>query len=129
MQLITHVSSYWNALESELARLDAGTEIEIGGSLIIVVEKTSRELTIRAAGENKTYPIDKLPLALATTLADRWFDPNDDSTKVIRGAMMAVNPKYSKAEVREIWRAAEVSGDVDLEGLDAVLDDDYQLTE
>ena len=95
----------------------------------MVVENNARHLILRVAGRNKTYPIDSLPVELATELADRWFEANAASTKIFRGAMMAVTPGFDKSEARQLWRAARLSGNVDIGDLELVLDDDYQLAD
>ena len=72
------------------------------------------------------FHLGELPPRLSTALADHWFD--SASSKVFRGAMMAVTDSYDKEEVRNLWRAAEASGEVQLGDLEIVLDDEYDLT-
>lgn len=128
-KLTQHVASYWQAAADQLRRLEAGHEIELAGQRVMVVEVDARRLILRAAGRNHEYQVDDLPSGLAVALADRWFDPNAASTKVFRGAMMAVSSEFDRADAKRVWREAAASGSIDLGDLELVLDDDYQLTE
>ena len=122
------VTKYWNGMKSELKRIKSGNEIQVNDTRVIVVEKTDRQLTIRVAGKNRTYPIDKLPLDLAIGLAERWLRPDEPSTHVFRGAMMATTPnKYSKEDAKSEWQKARLAGGIELNDLELVLDDDYEL--
>ena len=124
-----YVTKYWNAMDSELKRIESGNEIQIKDARVIVVEKTDRELTIRAAGRNRIYPIDKLPLALAIALAERWLRPTEPSTHVFRAAMMATMPdRYSAEDAKSEWQKARLAGGIELGDLELVLEDSYELS-
>ena len=63
---------------------------------------------------------------MQVALADSWFDERAPSTKVFRGAMMAVTPEFGVEQAREMWRDARLGG-AELNDLELVLDDDYDL--
>lgn len=121
------VSEYWRAFEDALEALEAGTEISVGEQRMIVVELNSRELVLRYNGLNRTLSLDNLPTSLQVALADRWFDRKAASSKIFRGAMMAVSDEYSADQVRQTWRQARADGAKIDDDLELVLVDDYDL--
>lgn len=125
--LTKYVEEYWAAANDRLKSLRGGSEVTIGKTPVMVVERTDQRLMLRVNGENKTYQTADLPLELAMALADGWLNNSAASTKVIRGAMMAVSTKFNDQAVRRLWREAEATGDVELGDLEEVLDDEYEL--
>ena len=125
--LTSYVADYWKATDDALNRLNGGDELMIGERRIILVEVTADRLVIRAEGQNRTFTRDSLPMWFRVWLADSWFDANAASTKVFRGAMMAVNSEYGADQARKTWQEAQREG-ADLNDLQLVLDDDYDLT-
>lgn len=124
--LADYVEQYWQALDDGLAKLQAGTEFVVAGTRMIVVENNADQLIVRSNGQNRNLPRNNLPLDVELAIADGWFKGNAASTKVFRGAMMAVTPGFEPDEVRELWRQASEEG-VDIGDLEQVLDDDYHL--
>jgi len=125
--LTDYVAGYWSAARDGLRQFESGEELELNGTRVIVVENNSDALILRMDGQNKTYPIHELPFGLRTFFADRWLDSSAATTKVFRGAMMAVSPEFEKEEIRQLWRRAQQSRDVHLGDLELVLEDTYDL--
>ena len=125
-RLTDYVDGFWRATEDSLAKLQGGTEIVVDGKRMIVVENGRQELVVRMDGRNTTLQKDNLPLALEIALAERWFDEGAATTKVFRGAMMAVTPGFDPNQARELWRQA-VSEGAQISDLEQVLDDNYDL--
>ena len=93
----------------------------------MVVERTEEQIVLRIAGKNRTIDRrEEQPIQLAMKLADTWFDEDAASTKVFRGAMMAVTPEFDSEDARALWREAEASGEINLGDLEQVLDDQYE---
>ncbi len=85
------VGSFWNAVRESLKTVNSGTELEIDGDTIIVVE-VSRDrdrLAVRSKGQNGNYQVRQLPADLATGLAVRWLDPDDVNSPAFVGAYLA----------------------------------------
>ncbi len=125
--LTDYASEYWKAVDDALDRLQSGNELTIGERTVMLIEINDRQLVVRSQGQNRTYQRDNLPMWFRVWLADSWFDKNAASTKVFRGAMMAVSSEYSEEEAKKVWQEAERDG-ADLADLPLVLDDDYDLT-
>ena len=125
--LAYYAGSYWQAVPEAMNALEAGNELIVKGKRMMVVENNEEHLMLRIAGQNRTYPKDDVPLSLEVALAERWFDADAPSTKVFRGAMMAVTPGFNPEEARVLWREAADAGYLKLEDLEPVLDDNYEL--
>lgn len=125
--LTGYVEGYWAAARDGLRQVRAGDELAIQDTRVMVVEKNEETIILRMSGQNKSYAINNLPLELKQYFADRWFDSSAASTKVFRGAMMAVSPGFEKGEVLQLWRHAQQTGGVDLGDLELVLEDTYDL--
>ena len=125
--LTNYVEAYWKAAEDQLNSFEAGDEAQIGGQSVMVVERTEEQIVLRIAGKNRTIDRrEEQPIQLAMKLADTWFDEDAASTKVFRGAMMAVTPEFDSEDARALWREAEASGEINLGDLEQVLDDQYE---
>ena len=116
-----YVHGYWMAVEDGMVDIE-NTELVVGGNRMFVVELTPDRIVLRVEGRNRRFDRNELPTKLAMALADRWFDQNASSTKVFKGAFMAVTPGYSEQQVRQLWQQAEREG-TDLGDLTQVLDD------
>ncbi|GAB6166011.1 hypothetical protein JCM19992_20110 [Thermostilla marina] len=108
-QLLNHLEEFWRALAQGVARLEGGEEFAIGETYIIVVDSTPRELTIRAAGQNRTYLIRDIPDVLIRLIVRRTF-ATDPQTQSIYAAYLAVDPKGDPAQARRIWETAQRQG-------------------
>jgi len=125
-KLREYVGEFWNAVRDALEALEPGQELTIGNTIVAVVEVTPERLVLRVAGQNRRYRLEELPSGLAIVLADRWFDASAPSTKVFKGAFMAVDRSYTPADARRLWDEAQRAG-VPLDDLLPVLDDQYEL--
>jgi hypothetical protein len=120
-----YVHGFWMAVEDGTKDLE-NTELVVDGNRMFVVELNPQEIVLRVEGRNRRLDRNNLPAKLAVAIADRWFDQKASSTKVFKGAFMAVTPGYSQQQVRQLWRRAEREG-ADLGDLMKVLDDgDWQ---
>jgi len=124
---LTHyVGQFWDAVDKGLSGLDSGHEIVAGDTRAIVVEVRPDVLILKKAGRSRHYPLDDLDPGLAVALADRWLDKSALSTKVIKGAFYAVEPKAPKSTARRLWQEAMLAGS-DVGDLLPVLDDRYNF--
>ena len=113
--------------EKGLAQLSAGDEFQVKSTRVIVVHKDDNIIVLRVNGKNVQYSVGNLPIGLAIAMADRWFDASAASTKIFKGAMMAVDPNFQIEDARRLWREAVSDGGVELHDLPRVLDDSYDL--
>lgn len=105
-------AEYQAAVTAALQSLEAGTELEVGGSTVVTVkELKDGRLIIETADLTRGFPIDKLPLGLAAALAERTLPPDAPLTMVMKGAFYAAREKDSKTKqfrtlVLQWWQEA-----------------------
>ena len=75
---------------------------------VAVVDRTSKELTIRRKGRNQSFSPATMPDALTLALANHWFDRKNPTNKVFIGAFHALRGKIDVA--RKIWQQASRDG-------------------
>ncbi|HOP77565.1 MAG TPA: hypothetical protein PLD05_08735, partial [Thermogutta sp.] len=113
--LLKHVEEFWRALHKIVSTMQAGEEFAIGDAYIVVVEATSEELVIRAAGQNRRYLIRQMPSPLIRLIVSRRFRPGPEADALL-GAFLAVDPEGSPQEAEQLWRRAN-DGVLDVEAL------------
>ena len=116
-----YVVQYHQAIEDGLQGIE-GEELTLNQTTVYVVEANDSAIVLRMLGRNRRFDRNKLPTGFAMAVADRWFDQQAASTKVFKGAFMAVTPRFSDEDVRTIWSKAAAEG-ADLGDLMLVLDD------
>ena len=116
-----YVSEFWKAVDDGTEFVE-GTELTLKQTTVFVVEVNPRTIVLRVLGKNRRIDRGQIPSGLALALADRWFNQRAVSTKVFKGAYMAVTPRYEVATVKQMWSDAASEG-VDLGDLMEVLDD------
>jgi hypothetical protein len=128
MSLLHHyVVEFWKAVRESLKTANMIDELEVGNTRVAIVAASEESLTIRAAGQNRTYETMSLPAGVAMALANRWLDVKAPSTKIIRGAFHAVDPTGGDpAQARRLWEEAKLLGG-EVDELLPVLDDKFDL--
>ena len=119
--LYQYVQEFYNAVEDGFTQIE-DTELIVDGRRVYVVEVTDEHLVIRDRGKNKRHARADLSDELLVAIADRWFDQGAASTRVFKGAYMAVSAEYSDDDARRMWDQARREG-VDLSDLMLVLED------
>ena len=117
--LQTHVAAFWEAVEEGMKGLEDAGELQVGSTLVSVVEASEDQLIIRVNGQNHRYTADKLPAGVAAAIAKKWFDDRPEN-KVILGAFYFVDPRSDVANAKRLWEEA-ASGGVDVKDMLAVL--------
>lgn len=107
--LLGHLEEFWKGMSRAVARLQGGEELKIGDTYIAVVEASSEEVTVKAAGQVRTYPVDAMPFRLVEELADLKLG-KDPATKVLVGTYHLVDPKGDPARTRRLWEEAGQGG-------------------
>jgi hypothetical protein len=105
---------------------ESGAEIKIGTSTVVVVVETSpQELTIRVAGSIKTYLRNQLSTGLALGIADNNFD--EFEYKSTLKAAFVITQKtlrdFEVAKAREFWKM----GPEPIELFEGYISDDYEF--
>jgi outer membrane biosynthesis protein TonB len=127
MGLLHHyVVEFWKAVRESLKTANMIDELEVGTTRVAIVAASEESLTIRAAGQNRTYETMSLPAGVAMALATRWLDVKAPSTKIIRGAFHAVDPNGDPLQARRLWEEAKLLGG-EVDELMPVLDDKFDV--
>jgi hypothetical protein len=123
------VHQYHDAILTSITKLEVGVTFDIGGSTVGVVEADRNKLTLRVAGQNRSFQTDELPQGLAAALADQTLAPTEPTNILFKWAYVIANPKASKDELEKARRYLdEVSAsDEDAKSLQILLSDSYEL--
>jgi hypothetical protein len=98
---------------------ESGSEIKIGTStIVVVVEASPQDLTIRVAGNSKTYLRNQLSLGLAIGIADANFEESKYKS-TLKAAFVITHTKS-----REFWKMGPES----IELFDGFISDDYEFS-
>jgi hypothetical protein len=105
---------------------ESGTEIKIGTSTVVVVVETSpQELTIRVAGSIKTYLRNQLSTGLALGIADNNFTEFEHKS-TLKAAFVITQKTlrdFEVAKAREFWKM----GPEPIELFEGYISDDYEF--
>lgn len=122
-QLAAYYRGFFGFRDKALAALAPGDEFDVKSQRIIVNEVDDEVVKIRAAGQNKIYPRDKIPagivLAIVTRFLDNAANPAND---LYVGAYHLAKPASDAARAREHWERAQAGG-ADAAALMALLED------
>jgi len=107
-------------------KYEGGAEIEIGTSTVVVVVETSpQDLTIRVAGSIKTYLRNQLSTGLALGIADTNFEEFEHKS-TLKAAFVITQKTLRDFEVtkaREFWKMGPES----IELFEGYISDDYEF--
>lgn len=109
LSLCDVVDEFWRVMGQIVSRLEPLTVISVAETEIVVVETSSQSLTIRAAGQNRTYALREIPAALVKELARRSFGQTPQS-KVVLAVYLAVEPKGDRELSRRLLLEAMGAG-------------------
>jgi len=117
------------AIQQTLPNLAAGEVIMVGKAQAVVVDSGRDTLTIRIAGQNRTYTLNDLPLGLAIYLGERSLNEKDPKTPLFKGAYVFIDKRSDEAQLQkaqEWWEEAQLNG-VDASAILPVFNDNYDL--
>jgi hypothetical protein len=126
--LDNYVGQFYHAIDEAVKSFQSGTEIEVGNTVVVVVEVLPDNLILRVAGMNKRYARNELPAGLAVAIANKWLDQSDPIAKVVNGAYLAVARINADERARALWEEAARAGEP-TQNLMLVLDDHYNEIE
>jgi hypothetical protein len=109
------VDEFWKAVEEGHKGLEEAGELQVGSTIVSVVEANADQLVIRLNGQNRRYKRDQLPAGLAVAIAKKWFDDRPENKEIL-GAFYFVDPRMEVAEAKRLWEEAAAGG-VDVKDL------------
>ncbi len=107
--LADYVGKFWDGVRESLKSLQVTDELRYGGMVAAVVASDTSGITLHTPGKNHEFTLKNMPVALAMTLAQRWFDQSP-ANKLMLGAFQAVDPQGSREEARQFWESATAGG-------------------
>jgi len=108
--LLDSLSAFWLAVGEAASRLEGADELDLDGTIVLVVEASPEELTVRVAGRNLTYAVGDLPGPLAVALAERRLPRGRATTDLSIGAFLAVDARGDRVSARTRWEQAGPGG-------------------
>lgn len=122
--------TFRGAIQETMFKLEAGEVIKVGSTTeAAIVEASPNKLIIRIAGQNRTYTLDDLPLGLAANLGDRALNPENPTTRLLKGAYVFIDKRSDPAQLKKAktwWEEAQLNG-ADIGGLLPVFTDNYDF--
>ena len=114
-ELDKHLTKFWDAVRSSLAKLEVAAELKINNTIVSVVEVSPQSISIRIEGVKRDYTVATMPVGLAVALAEEGLDSGAPESKLALGAFQAVDPNGDAADARRLWEeAALVGADIDV---------------
>jgi hypothetical protein len=127
-EVAEYVKQFRMAVAEGVGSLEAGSTFKVGSSTVVaVVETFPDKITIRTAGQNRTYSFQDLRPGLAVALADLYLDSGVPANRVIKGSYLAVvkdGDEEVRAKAKALWEEAQLGG-VDTSHLMPFLTDTY----
>lgn len=121
------VTQFLRLSNEAIDNYESGSEIKLSKTnVVVVVETTPQDLTIRVAGSVKTFLRNQLSSGLAIGIADTNFDEFEHKS-TLKAAFVITQKTLREFEVkraREFWEMGPES----LELFDGYISDDYEFT-
>jgi hypothetical protein len=112
-ELTTYSSRVWEHVDNVLKQVNDVKELMVGEQLVAIVEWDGTMLTLRVAGQDRTYTKAQMPGKLVLALAQLELRPEDAGNKVHFGAFLVLDGKGDKKLARQMWdEAAKLGTDV-----------------
>jgi hypothetical protein len=128
--LTQYAEKFQVALTDAVKGLTPGTNIRLAsGTEVGVVQATKDSLTVRVAGQNKTYRLSELSPTLALAIADQFIDQKGNGAPAFKAAFVVTHRNASEellAKARDWLQKAKKDG-AEIGDLEQVIDDKYDL--
>jgi len=108
-ELVTFARGFADYREQALATVQAGTDFDVDGKKIAVVEIDEQKFVFRFAGKNRTVPRDKIPGGIVMAIVEGWFDETPANDLFI-GAYHATKEEPDLDKARAAWERARSRG-------------------
>jgi hypothetical protein len=125
--LAEHCANFETLLDKALTAFRGGSELKIGNSFVGVVEITAETVIIRAAGMNRRYSRQELPLKLSIVFIETGLI-EDDLVLLAKGARvlsLAGAPDNLRSEARQWLERVSPARADEVKELETALYEDY----
>jgi len=90
-RLLTRVQLFWKAVDSVMKTVEAGSAIQIGEVISVVVHSNSHRIAIKKEGQLLKFTLESMPIGLAVALIE-FYEPDDqDGFALATGSAIAVD--------------------------------------
>ncbi|MGN6547441.1 MAG: hypothetical protein ACTHK7_20480 [Aureliella sp.] len=128
-QVLGLVKDFRQAMQHAIAGLGAAETFKIGKSTVAsFVEGDDEKITVRVAGQRRSYPLEEAPVPLGLGLADLKLDVESPTTLACKGAYIVTheNNRMTLDQGKQMLQAAADAGAITPE-LAKFYEDDYSL--
>jgi len=132
--LTQYVKQFDRSLKTLMAdeNFDAGAELKMGNTRVVVVERSPTMIVIRINGMNRSYSLANMPDGLAMALIDLRLPASDPVSKVIKASYLAaakVPTEVNQEKAKELFAQAVQEGVSEVADLPLVMTDSYDFKE
>lgn len=132
--LTQYVKQFDRSLKTLMAdeNFDAGAELMMGTTRVVVVERSPTKIVIRINGQNREYALASMPDGLAMALIDLRLPTSDPVSKVIKASYLAaakVPTEINQEKAKELFAQAVQEGVSEVADLPMVMTDTYDFKE
>jgi len=107
--MLGYLGEFWEGMRQSVAQLGAAEELVLKTTRVAVIDSSREELVVRAAGQNRAWRIENMPMSITMAIVNKSF-PKDATSKVLLGTFLAVDPDGDRAYARQLWREAAQKG-------------------
>jgi len=104
-----HVVAFWESLQPLVESLGSGSELQVAGAMVVVVETGPNTLIVRSAGRNRRYSVDGLPHEMAAATAAQLFTKSSNA-RALRAAFLIVERNSDLQQARQLLQEAAQGG-------------------
>ncbi len=125
-----YYKQFWNNVVEGCGKLKALDEVKFSDTNIVkIVESSEEKIIYRAGGQRFEKAPRELQIGLAMKIAEKEMDPDAADTRIIRGAVFAIQAVEDPVrgeKAQELWEEAKLIGG-DTDNLILFLSDQYDL--
>lgn len=125
-----YYKQFWNRVVEGCGKLKALDEVKFSDTNIVkIVESSEERIIYRAGGQRFEKAPRELQIGLAMKIAEKEMDPDAADTRIIRGAVFAIQAVEDPVrgeKAQELWEEAKLIGG-DTDNLILFLSDQYDL--
>ena len=109
LQLASYAKGFVDYRNQAIAAVKPGDEYDVKSKKMAVVEVTDQALTVKVAGQLKTWQHDDLPGAVMQAIVESWFDATP-ANQLFLGAYHFTKPEPDLEKAEACWNKADAGG-------------------
>lgn len=109
IELVTYAKGFYDYRNQAIAAMKPGDEYDVKSKKIAVVDVNDEAVTVKVAGQQKTWPRDDIPGAVVQAVVESWFDANP-ANQLYLGAYHFTKPEPDLEQAEACWSKAMIGG-------------------